>query len=156
MDIIEIITELSPDYQANQYRAIHLSSSEIMTWVYLALQSIALVLFLIFMGRYSQVFGKKKDPLSVACVVLVILTLAIKIVFKAIVNLGVYVVYDLSFSDFANHDPPLDDPHFPRRLFVCLNNMSNMLPQFCFTTALLLNSMRWLLLTLLYKNVIPL
>lgn len=99
-----------------------------MTWVYLGLELIALVMFLIFMCRYSKVFGQKKDPLTIACVVLVFMTLATKILLKTVVNLGVYLVYDLSFSDFANHDPPLDDPKFSRRVFICLNNMSNMFP----------------------------
>lgn len=128
-------------------KALDLSTSEIVTWVYLALQFLTLIIFLTFMLKYNKVFGEQKDPMTIICIVLVALNLTIKIVFKCVTNLHAYAL-GMTFSEYtATHK---------YNFWFDLNNLSNMLPQLFFHSALLINSVRWLFLVLLYKGMLPL
>lgn len=117
-----------------------MSSSEITDNVFVLFEIVTLVIFSALNIKYLRVFKTKVDPLTVVCMVLVLLTVLIKGVLRVVYN----ILHEILLT--CNYDDPFVTWWGDNNVGItCMNFTSNLLPNCLLTFALLINSARWLI-----------
>ena len=111
-------------------------------WQYLfvLLETVALVIFIYFVNKYTHKFKESKDPYTIACFIFIILTIVSKVVTRT-----AYLI----MKNCASDDECLQIEQFAN----CIGQVSYYLPTGLLTIAVLINVCRWLLLINLYNKM---
>jgi hypothetical protein len=114
------------------------NSLEILQWLFIVLQILALAYFNYYTFLYyKSLQGNRPDPLSIACFLFVELTLFAKTMLRSIAIISINVEYPNKTLDDALSSLSSDNP------LLCNYNLAYFFGIMFFTQALILNAVRW-------------
>ena len=117
-------------------------------FIFLAAQFVTLIVFVYYVIKYAQNFGKNghNDKPTMWCFIFVFLTLFTKITLRSIALLGMNL-QGYTFSAYTSRTDLHGDD-----FKLCCYNISGQASNYFFNLALFVNALRWLILVAHYKD----
>eukprot|EP00347_Sterkiella_histriomuscorum_P002973 403366089 len=118
---------------------------EFMQWIFIVIQLLALIIYIYYVLKYAQKFGKQIDFLTISSFIMLVLSIFLKIFLRSIAMIGM----NLKGSSLSNYELIASDDDS----LSCTYNMSGQLATYFFQLSLFVNSIRWIGLVLSHKNI---